>query len=69
MRIFSQSRGQESVRSSAGAPQLFRFYPTTEVGYTVGDLDHAAVSLSDGMQFDVSVQGHALNVCLKTDKA
>jgi len=69
MRIFSQSRVQESVGSAAGAPQHFRLYPTTEVGHTVGDLDHAAVSVPNGMQFDVSVQGHALNVCLKTDKA
>jgi len=69
MRIFSQSRNQESVGSPAGAPQHFRLYPTTEVGHTVGDLDHAAVSVSNGMEFDVSVEGHALNVCLKTDKA
>jgi hypothetical protein len=69
MRIFSQSRNQESVGSSAGTPQYFRLYPTTEVGHTVGDLDHAAVSVSNGMQFDVSVEGHALNVCLKPDKA
>jgi hypothetical protein len=49
MRIFSKSRVQETAGSPAGAPQQFRLYPTTEVGDAISNLDHAAVSVSNGM--------------------
>jgi hypothetical protein len=57
------------VGCPAGTPQPLYLYPTTEVGDTVGDLDHAAVPVSNGMQFDVSVEGYTLNMCLQTNKA
>ena len=48
---------QETVGSRRPAPQHLRLYPTTEVGHAVGDLDHAAVSVPNGMQFDVRSRG------------
>jgi hypothetical protein len=57
------------VGGAAGAPQRHCLYPTAEVGNTTDDLDHAAVSTPNGMEFDVPIEGHALKVCLKPDKA
>jgi len=69
VRIFAESRVQETVGSSTSAAQCLSPYPTAEVGHTAGDFDHAAVAVPYGMEFDVSIEGHVLKVCLETDKA
>jgi hypothetical protein len=69
VRIFSQRRVQETERTPAGVPQRCRLNPTTKVGDPVGNLDHAAVPVPNGMQFDASVKGYAPDVCLQTDEA
>jgi hypothetical protein len=57
------------MRGSAGATQCLGLNPTAYIGHTAGDLDHAAVSTSNGMKFDVSVEGHAAKMRLQPDQS
>jgi hypothetical protein len=57
------------MRKSACAPQCLSLNPTADIGHPAGDFDHATVSMPNGMEFDVSVEGHALEVRLETDEA
>jgi hypothetical protein len=66
--ILAQSRRQETLWKSACTPQGLSLDPTAEIGDTAGNLDHATVSMPNGMEFDVSVEGHALKMRLQSDK-